>query len=169
MVKRISFLILSAVILVIGIIAISKLDYLGRSARIFTFSSDSPPQGRMGKDRGSRGEFAGQETHNLPEDRNERFGPVDEKDGHRKGDRKSADSLRTGFEHRDRGQELAGSVRGGRRNGEGRGGGDFGQGKTINLKNVYMFLAVFALFTVAAIYCDKGRIRLIRKRAKQDH
>jgi hypothetical protein len=49
------------------------------------------------------------------------------------------------------------------RNGEDRGRGEFQGGKKINIRNVKWFLAVFASFTVIAIYFDKA-ICFVRKR-----
>jgi len=56
-----------------------------------------------------------------------------------------------------------GPFEGGIRNSEGRGRGEFPGGKKINLRSVVWFLAVFASFTVVAIYLDKTYC-LIRKR-----
>jgi hypothetical protein len=53
------------------------------------------------------------------------------------------------------------------RNGEGIRRGEFPGGKKINLNNVLWFLAVFASFTVLAIYIDKA-FCLIRKRKRDN-
>jgi hypothetical protein len=144
MVKKISFLILSVAILVFGIIAFSKLSYWDRSVRIFNYSSNTPFEGRMGRDRGGR-EFEGRERPGVRE------GFV------RPEMRELPDSIRARFETRE------GRPGQGMRNGEGRGRGEFHGGKKINIRNVKWFLAVFASFTVIVIYIDRA-ICLIRKR-----
>jgi hypothetical protein len=73
------------------------------------------------------------------------------------------DSLRQQFGPRDGERMGRGLNEGGIRNGGGRGRGEFPGGKKINLRNIMWFLAVFALFTVAAICLDKIYC-LIRKR-----
>jgi hypothetical protein len=144
MVKKISFLILSAAILVIGVIAFSKLSYWDRSMRIFTFSQNIPSEGRMGRDRGGR-EFEGRER---PGGREVFVRPEM---------RELPDSIRARFEARE------GRPGQGVRNGEGRGRGEFPGSKKINIRNVKWFLAVFASFTIIVIYIDKA-ICLIRRR-----
>jgi len=152
MVKKISFFILSVAILVMGIIAFSKLSYWDRSVRIFSFSSAAPFEGRMGRGPGG-GEFEGRERSGGRESR-----PIP---GMR--ERNIPDSLRQQFGTRDGGRMGRGPFEGGIRNGEGRGRGEFPEGKKINLRNVVWFLAVFTSFTVIAIYLDKAYC-LIRKR-----
>jgi hypothetical protein len=152
MVKKISFLILSVAILVIGIIAFSKLSYWDRSVRIFSFSSAAPFEGRMGRGPGG-GEFEGRERSGGREGR-----PIPEMR-----ERNIPDSLRQQFGTRDGERMGRGPFEGGIRNGESRGRGEFPGSKKINLRNVVWFLAVFASFTVVAIYLDKTYC-LIRKR-----
>jgi hypothetical protein len=138
MLRKISFGVLSVVLLATGIIAFSKLSYWDRGVRIFNFSSAVSFPGR---DRGhdENREFARPESRNLP-------------------DRNIPDSLRGNPELRDRDHSEAGI-----RNGQGHRGGDFRGGGKINLKNVLWFLAVFASFTIVTRYIDMG-ISLIRKR-----
>jgi hypothetical protein len=153
MVKKISFLILSAFILVVGVIAFSKLGYWERSVRIFKFSSNTASEGRIDRDRGGR-EFGGREFEGR------------ERPGGREGFvrpemRERPDSLQ--FRPRDGERMGRGSIEGGIRDGEGRGRGEFTGGKKVNIRNVKWFLAVFAGFTVIAIYIDKA-VCLVRKR-----
>ena len=139
MVKNISFLIISVAILITGIVGFNKLNYGDRSVLIFSFSSDSPMEGRTAGNHGGfegRGESGGRDRFERP------------------GRRELSDSLRARFE--------TAQSEGGMRNGEGRGRGGFTGGKKINLRNVLWFLAVFASFTVLVIYIDKGYY-LIRK------
>lgn len=146
MVKKISFLILSVIILVIGIIAFSKLSYWDRSVRIFNYSLGTPLEGRPGRGPGDREFEAGE-------------GRPDQ--GIR--ERNIPDSLRQQFRPRGGDRLGSGHFYGEMRNGEGRRGGEFAQGKKINIRNVKWFLAVFAAFTVIVIYTDKA-IFLMRKR-----
>jgi hypothetical protein len=69
MVKKISFLVLSVSILVIGVTAFSKLGYWDRSVRIFSFSSDASVSGRM--DRGQRNRNIPDSLGHKPELRDE--------------------------------------------------------------------------------------------------
>jgi hypothetical protein len=149
MVRKISFLILSVAILIIGVIAFSKLGYWDRSIRIFSFSSDVPFEGRMGRGqefRGGQGEEGRLNRQERPGERSSRPEM-----------RQIPDSIRAIFEARDGRPDHRMS------NGGSRGRGEFPGGKKINLRNVVWFLAVFASFTVAVIYIDK-LYNLIRKR-----
>lgn len=74
MVKKIGFLILSVAILVIGIIAFSKLGYWDRSVRIFNYSSNTPFEGRMGRGPEGREGFARPEMRELPDSLRQQFG-----------------------------------------------------------------------------------------------
>ena len=141
MVKKISFLILSVAILVIGIIAFSKISYWDRSVRIFNYSSNTPFEGRMGRGQEGREGFARPEMRELP------------------------DSIH--FRPRDGERMERGSLGGGIRNGEGRGIGEFQGGKKVNIRNVKWFLAVFAAFTVIVIYIDKAFCLIRRRKGKQ--
>jgi hypothetical protein len=139
MLRKISFGVLSVAILIIGVIAFSKLGYWDRSIRIFNFSSAVSFPGRMERGHDERGGFDRPESRNLP-------------------DRNIPDSLRGNPELRERDHSEAGI-----RNGQGHRGGDFRGGKKINLKNVLWFLVVLASFTVVTRYIDNG-ISLIRRR-----
>ena len=163
MAKKISFLILSVSILVIGVIAFSKLRYWDRSARIFSFRSDIPFEGRMARGSGGREEFARFEMHELPDSMKVRFGAREGRPGPGMSERIIPDSLRQQLRSRNGEHPERGSFKAGIRNGEGRGRGEFPGGKKINIRNVKLFLAVFASFTVNVIYIDKV-ICLIRKR-----
>ncbi len=163
MAKKISFLILSVSILVIGVIAFSKLRYWDRSATIFSFRSDTPFEGRMGRSSGGREEFARFEMHELPDSIKVRFEAREYRPGSGMRERIIPDSLRQQSGLRNGERMERGHIEGGMRNGEGRGRGEFLGGKKINLRNVKWFLAIFALFTITVIYIDKA-ICLIRKR-----
>lgn len=163
MVKKISFLILSVAILVIGIIAFNKISYWDRSVRIFNYNSNTPFEGRMGRGPEGREGFARPEMRELPDSIRARFGTREGRPGQGIRERNNSDSLRQQFGPRNGEQMGRGSFEGGIRNGEGRGRGEFPVGKKINIRNVKWFLAVFAAFTVIAIYFDKA-FCLIRKR-----
>ena len=175
MVKKISFLILSAFILVVGVIAFSKLGYWEKSVRIFKFSSNTASDGRMergredrefeGRERpGGREGFVRPETRELPDSIRARFETGEGRPGQGTRERNIPDSLRQLYRSRDDGERMGrGSIEGGIRDGEGRGRGEFPGGKKVNIRNVKWFLAVFAGFTVIAIYIDKA-VCLVRKR-----
>ena len=176
MVKKISFLILSVAILVIGIIAFRKLGYWDRSVRIFKYSSNTPFEGRMGRGQEGR-EFEGRERpgggegfvrpemRELPDSIRARFETREGRPGQGMRERNIPDSLRQQFGPRNGERTERGPVEGGIRNGEGRGRGEFPGGKKVNIRNVKWFLAVFAAFTVIAIYIDKA-VCLIRRRKR---
>jgi len=188
MVRKISFAILSVAILVTGVIALRKLNYWESSVWIFKLNSGQLTEGRTGHDQGDgRGHsgfrdqrrleraegiegrqrpgerFEGSPMRDFPDSIRERFagrGP-----GIR--DRNFPDSLRQEFPQEF--SERSGRIppdEGFRQRG-GRGRGEFRGGKKINLGNVLWYLAVFASFTVAAIYADKW-LRLIRKSKKTE-
>jgi len=179
MVKKISFLILSVAILVIGVTAFGKLGYWDRSVRIFNYSSNTPTEGRMGRGPGGRGfeggeferrekpggreDFVSPEMRELPDSIRAGFDTGEGRSSQGMRDRNIPDSLRQQFGSRNGDRTGRGSFEGGIRNGEGRRRGEFPGGKKINIRNVKWFLAVFALFTVIAIYFDKS-VCLIRKR-----
>jgi len=179
MVKKISFLIISVAILVIGVTGFKKLGYWDRSVRIFNYSSNTSSEGRMGRgpegreferrefERGDRSVgregFVRPEMRELTDSIRARF---ETREGRpRQGMREIniPDSLRQQFGPGDGERRGRGSVEGGIRTGEGRGRGEFSGGKKINIRNVKWFLAVFAAFTVIEIYFDKA-VCLIRKR-----
>jgi hypothetical protein len=174
MVKKISFLILSVAILVVGIIAFSKTSYWDRSVRIFKYDSNTPFEGRIGRGQEGRefedrerpggGEgFERPEMRELPDSIRARFETREGRPGQGMRERNIPDSLRQQFGPRNgEGLERAPGG-GGIRNGEGRGRGEFPGGKKVNIRNVKWFLAVFAAFTVIAIYIDKV-VCLVRKR-----
>ena len=163
MVKKISFFILSVAILVIGVIAFGKLNYWDRSVRIFSFSSNGHFEGRGGRGPEGRGEFTRPDMRKLPDSTRARFEAREGRQvrGRREGN--IPDSLRQQLGPRDGERMGRGRSEGGIRSGEGRGSGEFARGKKVNLRNVLWFLAVFASFTVLAIYLDKA-LSLTRKR-----
>ena len=166
MVKKISYLIISLAIVVIGIIAFNRLNYWERSLQIFQFNSEQFTGrrgfgGRPGFDRNfNRGNqregFERPDTRNLPGSANQR-GFAEQRF------RPQQDSINI---------SSPGSIPGSRNNfsqrnfdRNGRPGGDFRQRQNVQLRNVYRFLAVFALFTAGTIYLDKI-IYFIRKKNK---
>jgi len=174
MVKKISFLIISVAILVIGVIAFSKLSYWDRSVRIFKYSSNTSFEGRIGRGQegrefegrerpGGREGFVRPEIRELPDSIRARFENRERGADQGLRERNIPDSLRQQFRPRNGERLEGGSFIGGIRNGEGGGRGEFPGGKKINIRNVKWFLAVFAAFTVIAIYIDKA-VCLIRKR-----
>ena len=163
MVKKISFLILSIAILVFGIIAFSKLSYWDRSVRIFKYSSNTPFESRMDRGLEGRESFVRPEMRELSDSMRAGFETREGRPGPGMRERNMPDSLRQQFRTRNGEQMGRGRFEGGIRNGEGRGRGEFPEGRKISIRNMKWFLAVFAFFTVIAIYIDKA-ICLIRKR-----
>jgi hypothetical protein len=163
MAKKISFLILSAAILVIGVIAFSKLSYWDRSIRIFKFSTNSISEGRMGRSPEGREGFARPEMREMPDSLRARFETREDHPGQVMSDRNIPDSLRQQFRTRDEERMERVPLEGGIRNDEGHGRGEFPSAKKISIQNVKWFLAVFASFTIIVIYIDKA-ICFIRKR-----
>jgi hypothetical protein len=153
MIKKISFLILSVAILVTGMIAFSKLGYWDRSVRIFSYSSNARFAERNGSGPEGREEFG----------EGDRFHEGEERSGFGRGNRNVPDSIIQKLEPPHKEQMGTGSFKRGLKYGESHGRGEFQGGNKVNLRNVLWFLAVFASFTVAAFYTDKG-IKLIRKR-----
>jgi hypothetical protein len=179
MLRKISFAILSVAILVTGVIALRKLNYLDSSIWVFKLSSDKESERRIGHGFGEgagRGRSEGFERSTRPGERPERP-PMRELPDSIRGrfagrgrgqgirERNFTDSLRHEFppEFRERGERIPPS--GDFRNHNGRGRGDFREGRKINLSNVLWFLAVFASLTVITIYIDKA-IKLICRKKK---
>jgi hypothetical protein len=180
MVKKISFFILSAAILVSGYIGFNKLNYWERSARIFSINkNDQSFEGRIGRGPGGfrgRGDFGERDRSERPEGFREgferpvmrdlpdsiraRFEAGGEFPGIR--NRNTTDSLRQ-FRRTDR-ERIP--FEGRMRTGEGRGRGDFPGYRKISLRNVLWFLPVFASFAVIVIYLDKAYYLIIRRRKR---
>lgn len=153
MIKKISFITLSVAILVAGVIGFSKLSYSERSIRIFSYKSDMPQIGRGGERRGG---FGHPQTGSGIE--KERQRPEN-------ADRNIPDSLRQKPQQGGRERLERGSFEGRPGDGEGRGRGDLQGGRKISLKTVPWFLAVFAAFTVVALYIDRGWSLIRKKKA----
>lgn len=137
MIKKISIIILSAGILVTGCFAFCKLSYYERSTRIFSINnSEQTFERRIGR---GPGEIERRDDRNIPDSLAQQF--------------RRNEGDRTG-----RGQFGGGM---GRRDGHGR--DEFSGGGKISLRNVGLFLAVFAGFTVIAVYAEKA-ICFVRKR-----
>lgn len=172
MVKKISFSILALAILAAGIYAFSRTNYWERSIRIFSYDSEAVFNGRDGRGQrgfegrrmqGERRDFDRPDFSQLPDSVRAKF----EAGGGRpeSGRGNIPDSLRRQSVDRNRLEGVRPPFEGGFRDGGGRGRGEFPGGKSINFRNVQWFLAVFAMFTVIAIYLDKA-ICLIRRRNK---
>ncbi len=177
MARKISFLILSVVILITGITGFSKLNYWDRSVRIFRFNADGSSEGRTGIGQDGRGfesrEGEGRrEGFDRPEmrDLSDSLRAMSEVGEGRRSpgmrDRNIPDSIRQQFGPGNGDRRGRGTSEGVVRPGEGRGRGEFPEGKKINLRNVKWFLAVFASLTVLAIYIDMI-FGLIRRRKGQ--
>jgi hypothetical protein len=169
MVKRISISVFAAIIIVTGIIAMRKVSFINRSARIFNVSLLEQQPG-VGRDRGGfegRGGFP--EGRDFRKGNHQRELPDSVRSGLERNmppagirERNIPDSLRRQFESRERFGErpgAEGAMRGGRDFGRGRPGG----GAKINLGSVAWYLAVFALFTLIAVYSDKA-LSLVKKK-----
>jgi hypothetical protein len=168
MVKRISILVFVAVIIGTGIIAMRRVNFISRSARIFNVAQLEQQPG-MGRERGGfedRGRFQegqdfrrGGRQGEFPDSMRAGFEGRMPPPG--MGERNIPDSLRRKFEGRERfgnGKGPEGAMR----------GGDFGRGRPgggskINLGSVGWYLSVFALFTLLAVYSDKA-VSILRRR-----
>ena len=163
MAKQISFLILSVAILITGIIAFSKLSYYDRSTRILKYNSSTIFEGRMGRGPYGREGHYRNEVRDLSDRKRADFETTESRRGPGIRGSNIPDSLRQQFRTRDGERMGRGSFEGGIRREEGRGRGEFTTGGKISIRNVKWFLAVFAAFTVIAIYLDKA-ICFIRRR-----
>jgi hypothetical protein len=172
MVKKISFSILALAILAAGIYAFTRTNYWERSTRIFSYDSAASFNGRGGRGQGGfdgrripgeRRDFNRPDFNQLPDSVRARFEAGPGRPGSDRGN--VPDSLRRQSGDRNRLEGSRPPFEGGFRDGNGRGRGEFPGGNSISLRNVQWFLAVFAMFTVIAIYLDKA-ICLIRKRNK---
>lgn len=154
--KKIINGILSAAILITGIIGFARLRYWERSIWIFKTNNEQSV-------RGGRFERGGHEGREF------RPGPEDFRENGRADFRSLPDSVQQRI-MRERGfpNQNDSIARGGanafpgdrdqfrdRRPGEeGRGGHDFRRGKSVQLSNVSWFLAVFAGFTLITVYFE---------------
>jgi hypothetical protein len=178
MVKKISILILIAVVLTTGYLSLKKLKYLDRSIMIFKInSSEQSFQGRV--ERGF-GEFEGREAgEDRPEFREgiQRPGRMNLPDSLRRrsngrGQRNfnrmenATDSLAFRRMTRDTTFTARGEFGGRMRGGDINGGRDFRRGKTVNLNLVIYYLAVLALFTLLMVYLEKGYRLIFKKKNK---
>lgn len=178
MVKKISILILVAVILTTGYLSFRKLNYWERSIMIFKLNSSQQSfQGRGG--RGS-GEFEGREPGGrvpefregmqrpggrlMPDSLRRRSDGRGQRNFNRM--RTGPDSLATDRPVRDTTFSARGDF--GERMGRGdiNRGRDFRRGKAVNLNLVIYYLAVFALFTLIIVYLEKGHRLIFKKNNK---
>jgi len=171
MAKRIGFLIASAIIIVIGIIAFNRLHYWERSAQIFYTTNgqstardfnrhrgDFGGDNRRERTEGLGGRFERQNFRNLPDSTRQRI--FAERNPNASPDSLHESRLRVFPAERENFRNHS-FERGGRH-----GRGDFHRGNQIQLANVTWFLAVFALFTLATVYLDWG-YKLIQRKNKR--
>lgn len=177
MVKRISIIILVAVVLITGYISFRKLNYWDRSVMIFKMnSSEQSFQGRGGRGFGEfegRGSGAGRpgpregiqrpEGRNMPDSLRRR----PEGRGQRNPDRMRGgrDSLISSRITRDSAFSARGEFGGRIRDLDRNEGRDLRRGRAVNLSMVIYYLAVFALFTLVMIYIEKCYRLIFRKKA----
>jgi hypothetical protein len=178
MVKKISILILVAVVLATGYLSLRKLNYWNRSVMVFKInSSEQSFQGRGGR---GFGEFEGRETGagrpefregmqrpgrmNMPDSLRRRSDGRGQRNFNRM--RSGADSLATGRPARDTTFLARGDFGGRMREGDINRGRDFRQSKAVNLNLVIYYLAVFALFTLIMVYLEKGYRLIFKKKTK---
>jgi len=177
MARKISFLILSAVILVTGITGFKKLGYWDRSVRIFSFEANGSFEGRTGRGRevrgfqsmegrGGREGFIRPEIRELPDSIRARFEAGETRRSPGTRDHNIPESMRQQSGPGNSDQRIRGTYEGGVRSGESHERGEFTGAKKVNLRNVKWFLAVFASLTVVVIYTDKA-FGSIRKRKEQ--
>ncbi|HEX2968507.1 MAG TPA: hypothetical protein VHO46_05330 [Bacteroidales bacterium] len=145
MVKKIIYAVVSLAIIACGVYASTRLNYFERSVRIFNMNQEQAFRG------GPEGGFSGREAFHGNFDRR---GPEPNTN--------IPDSLRTQF--RDRGGERRtnAAFAGGQFHGR----GDFNRGSKINMRNVILFLSVFATSTIIVIYIDK-LYSFLRKRKRK--
>jgi hypothetical protein len=175
MVRKLLYFVITAAILVCGYLAVKRLSYWERSVRIFKTGSIENYQGRTGR--------GGGEFRQLPDSMRQRF---DQRGGERPFMREMPDSIRRQFVGGGRGRSGRTSwtmpdstrrefrevdrVRSGREaavhgsRGYGRDGGRVVS--KVNLGNVWWFMAVFASFTVIALWCDKLYCYCRKKKVK---
>jgi hypothetical protein len=174
MIRKISFLLLSIGIVVVGYIAFRELSYWERSVRIFKYEPETAFQGRGGRGFEGRSNNRGRNGIERPGGRDQGFERPERRalpdsirqrlearrEGVRERGRNIPDSLRRDFaENRLDRASFMREGRGGDRHGR----GGLPDGRKMNLRNVYRFLAVFSLFTVVVIYLDKA-ICLMKKK-----
>jgi hypothetical protein len=176
MVKKISILIIVTAILVTGYISLKKLNYWERTVLIFKLNSSGQSfEGRRGGGFGEsdrregfeRRPGVGEGTHrdermNISDSARVRFEGRGQRFDRR--GRSGADSLRTGRFERDTTFSARGSFDGRMRDSGRSDGRDFRGRNSINLNNVLYFLAVFAFFTVIAVYLEKVFCLITRKK-----
>jgi len=172
MVRKISFSILALAILVAGIFAFTRTNYWERSIRIFSYDPKAAFNGREGHRQGGMegmrmpGEsrdFNRPDFSQIPDSIRARFETGRVRPQYGRGN--IPDSLRRQSVDRNRMEGGSPPFEGGFRDGNGRGRGEFPGRNSINFRNVQWFLAVFAMFTVIAIYLDKA-ICLFRRKSK---
>ena len=159
MIKKISLKIVALIIVISGIVAFNQLHYWERSVRIFSSNSEQSFGRETDRRRGGseRSEFRGRtnesgdrferpDFRNLPDSIRERMISEGEFP-------LLPDSLNRRRSHEDRPDR---SSFGGENNFRDRRHGGSRRGQSINLGNVGLFLAVFALFTLITIYSDRA-------------
>lgn len=165
MTRKISFLILSLAILAAGVTGFSRLRYWERSVRIFTYKDNGSFEGRPGRGGGNfEREFPGSRMREIPDSLRARFEARESRQRRDMEERNFSGTPR----FRPPQEGMIGMERGtfdrGMRPGREGGRGEFSRGKKVNLSGVGWFLAVFASFTVLAIYFDRILCLLIKRR-----
>ena len=160
MVKRISNIVISAVILVTGYIALEKLNFWERSIRIFkTRNTEQYFEGISGR---GHGRFDERQMPGTRPEFDRRGGG--EQRFERSRNRVLPDSIRQQFRTNTRGQ-VPGVTQfeRGIRNGERHGRGEFQRGKKVYLKNVMWFTLAFSFFTLIVLYLDRAYCFILKK------
>jgi hypothetical protein len=145
MVRQISGLIIVTAIIVTGFISLGKLNYYEKSMMVFKVKSSGFP-GEFG---GGRRSFEGRGP--MPLNRNSG----------------ETDTLRRNMGNHRFAQGGGNSPGSGFRGQGANGGRGHVEGKLFNLKNVSLYLSVFALFTVITVYFERG-CRLVSKKMSRE-
>lgn len=180
MVKKIGFAIISVAIVAAGALAFMRLNYWERSAAVFRSGTDrilnersmrghggfdggADFRGRHGIDRQDREGFNRLGVSPMPDSIRQRFGAI--RGSREAGRRFNPDSLNRQYRQNDGESFNRSSFEGRIPGGAGHGRGEVSDGRKINLRNIFWYLAVFASFTVVAIYLNKACCLIfIRKR-----
>jgi hypothetical protein len=183
MLKKVIYLLLSAGILYAGYLAAVRLQYWDRSIRIFAIGDsrfindgrgggdfgrpdrigESPDGERIYRNDGQGHGFQRNEMRQI--DDSGRLGYARGREPVGLAGRSIPDSIRRQFRPGNERTEARTSFARDIPGRQGRDHGGFSGGKKVNLRNVLWFLAVFASFTVIAIYIDKSYCMVRKRRA----
>lgn len=181
MIKKLLYVLISLAVIVTGVYSFKKLDFYERSLRIFKAGNQTrffEGRGDRGSDRFrippdsimSAGRFNRGGGRNIPDSLARRSGRPLPPEGFRnngrgnefRGMQRPGGEMRQG--RQQPGNEESGFVPRGNRN-DGR-RGYFG-GQKVRLANIWLFLSVFALFTVITLWTDRF-VCLINRRRRTD-